>query len=711
MKIQTELQPSTHLRNAALRERHFSVRERNHLRCLLRMGALLAGMLGSITPVCAAIITWNGAAADTLWSTDANWSPIAVPGPSDNVTFDNGASTDTPLALGGVVNNLVDAGFSSSINSLSFRNITGFHNTRLASPLIIQGTSASDVAFIADDGQPSILFVGSGQADGAGDMVYTSIAGDSLTVSNVNANLSVMQASTTSGSHRATLDLTGLIFFTCAVSNVLVGHDFGVPITRPTATLSLAVNNSITARLISVSDAYQNAGSISYIHLGQVNALNVDRIRIALHKCVATVDFTPGFLAPSVTFRNAAGDGRQISWEIGDEFEPDTTLGYFTSNQSTGVMDLSGGTVDALVDRITLGRGQTNALIRTGDGNGTLTFGGGSINANSLEMGIQLSDGGSVGRGILNVNNDSFFEPASLTVNSNLVMAVQLPGNTDASGSTATINLNGGILAVAGDITDGKGLSTININNGGMLDLMPAGDSTPGNISVDILNLTDGILTNYATLSVSTITLAGSVNQFTVHPGQTIAPIAVGTIGTLNVTGNLILRGTLDMDIRKVGGALSADSLAVTGTTDLGGTLRVRFSGNDSLAEGDKFTLISAQALANSFTTIILPPAGSGLAWANNILIDGSIEVIASGEPRTPPTLTINKSPTSITLSWPAAYTSFVLRGQTNPITVGLSNNWGVVSGVVGNQITISRDPAVGAVFFQLFQQYPTVPQ
>jgi hypothetical protein len=65
----------------------------------------------------------------------------------------------------------------------------------------------------------------------------------------------------------------------------------------------------------------------------------------------------------------------------------------------------------------------------------------------------------------------------------------------------------------------------------------------------------------------------------------------------------------------------------------------------------------------------------------------------------------VSYSPTSISLSWPTAYTSFALRGQTNPITVGLSNNWGPVPGVAGNQITIPRQPANGSVFFQLFQQ------
>ena len=664
-----------------------------------------------VTPIHAAIITWSGSAGDTFWSTPGNWSSGSVPGPSDNVIFGNLGASEAPLAIGGAVNNFVDGEILSSINSLRYGNIIGFHNSSLANPLIVRSDSATDVAFVADDGQPSIFFVGSAQADGAADVVYTSITGSSLFVSNVNAGISVMQASATNGPHRATLDMSALNTFTCVVSNILVGHDFGVPITRPVGTLILAVNNSITARLISLGDAYQNAGPISFVHLGQVNTLNVDRIRIALHKCIGTMDFSPGLFAPSVTFRNAAGTGRQLSWEIGDEFEPDTSLGYFTSNQSIGVVDLTGGTVDALVDRIVLGRGQTNAQIRTGDGNGTLTFGAGSINANEVQVGIQMSDGGSVGHGILNIGKDNGVQPAVMTINGNLVMAVQLPGNTDTLGNTAVINLNGGVLEVAGDITDGKGISTINIGSGSMLNLMPTGDTTPGNLAVDTLSLNDGILTNYSTLSATTVSMLGATTEFTVHPGQTLVPGAVGAIGPLNVLGDLTVLGTVDMDISKVNSTLTNDTVGVTGIADLGGTLRVRFSGNSPLAPGDRFTLFGAPNVVLSFTTVILPPAGSGLAWANHILIDGSIEVIATSEPTTPPTLTISGTPTSVQLSWPTTYTSFVLRGQTNALTGGLNNTgWGVVSGVSGNQITLPRNPADSAVFFQLFQQYPTTP-
>jgi hypothetical protein len=325
-------------------------------------------------------------------------------------------------------------------------------------------------------------------------------------------------------------------------------------------------------------------------------------------------------------------------------------------------------------------------------------------------MGIQVTGpfiGGSVGNGILNINNDPGVGPARLTVRSNLVMAVQQPGNTDPVGSTAVITVNSGsTLAVAGDILDGDGTSTINLNSGARLDLQPAGDSTPGNVSVDFLNINDGIIANFATLSAKTINLLGANTRFTVDAGQAIAPAGVGSIGELHVSGALIVQGGLLMDIRKVGAILTSDLVNATTEVDLGGTLKVTFSGNTPLAPGDKFTLFTSIPF-DSFSTVKLPPPGSGLVWLNNIFIDGTIEVIACacGEPLAPPTIALSATPTTLTLSWPAAYVSFALRGQTNSLTVGLSTNWGLVPGVVGNQITIPRPPANTAAFFQLFQQ------
>ena len=434
-----------------------------------------------------------------------------------------------------------------------------------------------------------------------------------------------------------------------------------------------------------------------------------------MHKTVGVIDIPPEAVNPSVTFRNAAGTGRQSQWALGDEFDPNGTnylFGFFTSNQAQGTMDLTGARVNALVDRIILGRGQRqfDSTFRNGDGNGTLVVGGGTIDVNTIEMGIQVTGpfiGGSIGRGTLTVNNDPGVGPALVMVQSNIVMAVQLPGSSDTTagfgvlGSQATVTVaDGSTVAVAGDIFNGGGTATINLNNGGLLDMKPVGDAAAGNVSISILNLNDGVITNYATLSVTQINLTAGGTEFTVYPGEAIAPGGVGTAGLLTVAGSLRLRGTTLMDINKTGRTLTNDVVTATGAVDLGGTLTVTFPGpHADLSVGDKFTLFSAVPV-NSTPTIILPAAGSGLTWTNKIFVDGSIEVVACacGDPTTPPTLRISASLTGATVSWPVDYTTFILQAKTNSI----SAPWGAVPGVAGNSVTIPFIPANQNMFFRL---------
>jgi hypothetical protein len=57
----------------------------------------------------------------------------------------------------------------------------------------------------------------------------------------------------------------------------------------------------------------------------------------------------------------------------------------------------------------------------------------------------------------------------------------------------------------------------------------------------------------------------------------------------------------------------------------------------------------------------------------------------------------------SFTLSWPAAYTGWLLQAQTNAPDVGLSTNWFTVPGSdAGNQIRVPIDPTSGSVFYRL---------
>src|SRR6185369_5729843 len=98
----------------------------------------------------------------------------------------------------------------------------------------------------------------------------------------------------------------------------------------------------------------------NFIFLGQENSIFADSIIIGRRKAMATLKFKPGFVNPSAYFRAADGSSRINAWSIGDG----ATLNASTS-ASIGTNDFSGGTVDALVETLTVGRSQ-----QTSGGNG-----------------------------------------------------------------------------------------------------------------------------------------------------------------------------------------------------------------------------------------------------------------------------------------------------------------------------------------------------
>ena len=92
----------------------------------------------------------------------------------------------------------------------------------------------------------------------------------------------------------------------------------------------------------------------------------------------------------------------------------------------------------------------------------------------------------------------------------------------------------------------------------------------------------------------------------------------------------------------------------------------------------------------------------NALDAASPTLANSFTAAAAEPEPTTPPQITFGKTASALTLSWPAAYTSYVLQVQTNAPEVGLSNNWVNVTGVSNNAASISIDNSQPAVFYRL---------
>ena len=454
---------------------------------------LVLSLLGA-PPVIPGVFIWNGPGAGTnKWSTSGYWSPAGPPEAFDDLKFfDPGASG---VAVSNI-NNLVDASFGGTVASVQYGNTNGNHTTLIASggTLTLAGTNG--------------LLAGTETDNGTAQTVFATITGPAgaLVMNNPGADLIVRQGTANSGgSQRATLDLSGLGTFNATLNQVLVG--FVGPANRATGTLYLGKTNTITATGspgIGTGDNNSNAGGQNLLYLGQTNAIFADSITIARQKATATLKFRPGLANPAAYFRASDGTSRVGAWNIADN-----SLQSASSSSALGTNDFSGGTLDALVDTLIVGKSQKT----TGaDSIGVLTFSAGTLDVNTLQVGFQAQSGAtSAGIGRVNVSGTY----ARLVVNSLLEL-----GHTSGGGGTTnsfgTLFVNGGSVSVntiaAGT---GSGANLLALNNGILIAASTVG--TPA-------------------APISVVALTNSALQFPVAAGMTnVVATSLVTGGSSNV--------------------------------------------------------------------------------------------------------------------------------------------------------------------------------
>jgi len=142
------------------------------------------------------------------------------------------------------------------------------------------------------------------------------------------------------------------------------------------------------------------------------------------------------------------------------------------------------------------------------------------------------------------------------------------------------------------------------------------------------LTAIDGVLVTSNNTLVGNGTVAGPV---TIAGGGILSP--GNSVGKLILSNSPSLSGTLLMELAKNGGTLTNDQLAVTAPLTYGGTLTVTHLGPDALTAGDTFALFTAPSYAGAFTTLTLPALSSGLIWTNQLLVNGTIQVVAQPPP------------------------------------------------------------------------------
>ncbi len=434
-----------------------------------RIGACLLFVLAAVCVlVCdhttnAAVTTWSGSQTPNLnWSQSGNWIP-GVPGTSDTAAFGN---TGSHVGSVGTVTNVVDA--SRTIAEMIFSNTTGnTHTTTLGvNTLTITGSLVVNKNLGASGTNVATVASVAGQTLNVG----TGTAGDELLLGRVDGTSS--QSNT---QPRGELDLSGLAMLNVDVANVYLGvndHSDSQSNVQVSGRLVLSASNSITATRFWVgqSPSPGQHNVTSSVVFGAGNSLNVDDLLIGGVKSHGTATIVSGGTLALVGKTSGSANLRIADNNSG------------TGVSGSGTLDLSGGTFNATLNQLVIGRRGSG----TGTGVGSLIMDAGTVSAVTVQLGI---------------------------------------GNTTASG---TITMNGGTFTVTNGVASGPGASAINVNGGAM--------NVSGGLQVDSLAV--GMEGRTGTVTATgAVQIGASTASHTLDVGRRTTAVTGTTVGTLNLTG------------------------------------------------------------------------------------------------------------------------------------------------------------------------------
>jgi fibronectin-binding autotransporter adhesin len=295
---------------------------------------------------------------------------------------------------------------------------------------------------------------------------------------------------------------------------------------------------------------------------------------------------------------------------------------------------------------------------------GTNTYTGGTIiKGGAIILGDGVTPGaGSIVGNVLFTNSVTSFDVAR-TLIFNRPDNFTFSGLISGSGSTNAANM-GAVLQ------EGFGTVTLTANN------TYTGSTTVSNGTLVLVN--------------------GSVGGDLNVSGGTLLPGAVGSVGALDVGGNMsISSGTVVVTLNK---ALSPSNsmISVAGSiTNSGGTLKLLNFG-PNLVVGDHFAIFS-QPVTGAAMTIVSP----GFTVANHLAVNGSVTVSSVAPPGTG-IITAPLSGGQLNLSWPASYTGLHLQMQTDPLTAGIGTNWVTIPGTDGGNSYSTAVSTNACVFYRL---------
>lgn len=211
--------------------------------------------------------------------------------------------------------------------------------------------------------------------------------------------------------------------------------------------------------------------------------------------------------------------------------------------------------------------------------------------------------------------------------------------------------------------------------------------------------LLNGVNTYTGATVVNAGTLGGTgaiAGTVAVNSGAGIAPANSGSALTIN--GNLTLNGNSTNTFAVNGSTPASDQVALGGSVTYGGVLTVVPTGTFTV--GQTFALFTgAGATSTSHFSSVQSSGGAvSFGFTNGVLTVVSTMAI------NPTNITAVVSGTTLTLSWPADHTGWILQAQTNALSSGLSSDtWFDVAGSTGNNTNIiTINPTNPTVFYRL---------
>ncbi|HWY75331.1 MAG TPA: hypothetical protein VN281_06925 [Verrucomicrobiae bacterium] len=565
------------------------------------LGTLPAGYLGhlQVNPSSVQLIltqspvvpnAWTGtgiASHNTNWSDTVNWSASTEPNSANAAFFvTTGSVASSALsAIGGGpgailparINNIVDG--NVTVLGLDYANTNGTY----------QNTSISNgVTLTVGQGG---LTVGSAVVDEGNTTANATVsgAGGTLNINNSSAAIYVgLGHSNAASTAQATLDMSGLGTFNADAASLLIGvGSVGfTTVLQPVGTVYLAQTNHITvtagngsadASLVALDvgdagDAETAAGfgnnTASSLYLGKTNGIFADYIDVGRQWASGAVSFNPNVTNANPTvFVRGASASAVVRWSIGDG-----AGNVLSSGGGTGSVDLSGGSVDALVNTLNVAESSPNCTTATTVETGTLTFNAGTIAATTVNVSDNPAPVGnyySPAAGTINVNGTG-----TLAVSGTLNLGLT-PGGQAGGTPSATLNIKGGSV-LANTVAAGANgtVSTINIVGGTLA--ASNGIATPL-APVTSLNLTNATIVEGASaipfINAGSVSLGGSSNTIDILslPAIEVYPTTITLVQSATaISGTFNMQVVLSPSYSGLHLAESADHTAVLLTIQSG---------------------------------------------------------------------------------------------------------------------------------------------